>query len=79
MKKTFAESSSRRDQKNIWEFKLLTLDSLKFNQNKLKTLSKSCRRDCVKDVKAKKTKKHNKDNNPLNSIVARHLAEQHLI
>ena len=48
---TFIQSSSRRDQSNIWQFKLLAMNSLKFNQNKLKTLSQSLRRYCVKDVR----------------------------
>ena len=34
-----------------WGSKLLFLNSLKFNLNKLKTLSQSLRRYCVKDVR----------------------------
>ena len=50
MKNYFCPKQHSKSQKNIWEFKLLTLDSLEFNQNKIKTLSQSLRRHFVTNV-----------------------------
>ena len=45
------QSSNRRGKKNIWEFKLLTLNCIDFNQIMLKTLSQSRRQFCVKEAR----------------------------
>ena len=45
---TFVQSSNRSDQKKIWGFKMLTLNSFKFNQNKLQTLPRRLKQNRVK-------------------------------
>ena len=45
------QGSNRRGKKNIWEFKLLTLNCIDFNQIMLKTLSQSPRHFCVKEAR----------------------------
>ena len=48
LRKNFiAQSSSITGQENIWEFKMLTLNSLKFNKSNLNTLSQKLRQYCV--------------------------------
>ena len=48
---TFVQGTSRTGQKNIWKFKMATLNSLKFNRNKLKTLWQKLRQYRVKNVR----------------------------
>ena len=51
VKITFVQSNSRTCQRNIWEFKMLTFNSFKFNQKKLKPLLQRLRKYYVKDVR----------------------------
>ena len=54
----FVQSSNTSDQKKIREFKMLALNSFKFNQNKLQTLPQRLKQNRVKMLEITSSQKH---------------------